>query len=224
MTYQLVVERSKRRRRSLSLEVLADNTVKVVAPAFATQGDIDHLLSSKDSWIKKRLHYNHSNKDYMEPKHYVDGDIFFYLGSKYTLKVTPSDLDAVSFDGHFLCVASQDPKKTIQAWYKERALDILVDRTHIYAKLMKLSYNTIRIKRLKSRWGSCSTKCNINYNWMLIMAPIPVMDYVVVHELSHLVHMDHSSRFWTLVASIIPEYKESTKWLKEHTSCLLSFY
>jgi predicted metal-dependent hydrolase len=224
MTYQLVVERSKRRKRSLSLEVLSDNTVKVVAPNRATQNDIDDLLNNKASWIKKRLQYNLKNKDFMSPKDYVDGDVFFYLGAKYFLKTVESKIEKVSFDGHFLCVSSPNVKKTLQAWYKERALDILVDRTHIYAQQMGLEYETIRIKRLKSRWGSCSSQRNINYNWMLIMAPMAVMDYVVVHELSHLVHMDHSSRFWGLVGSVIPEYKESTRWLKEHSGCLMSFY
>ncbi|MBQ8597165.1 MAG: M48 family metallopeptidase, partial [Lachnospiraceae bacterium] len=86
-----------------------------------------------------------------------------------------------------------------------------------------VTYEDIRIKDQKSRWGSCSSKGNLNFNWRIVMAPEPVCDYVVIHELCHLVHLDHSERFWKLVESICPGYEQYKKWLKTNGSRLYPF-
>jgi predicted metal-dependent hydrolase len=80
---------------------------------------------------------------------------------------------------------------------------------------MKLSFSGIKIKEQSSRWASCSNIGNLNYNWKIIMAPVPVIDYIIVHELSHLVEMNHSSRFWDIVSSVLPDYKERKNWLNK---------
>ena len=100
--------------------------------------------------------------------------------------------------------------------YKERAKGIISRRVQHYAQLMGVNYGRITIKDQKSRWGSCSEKSNLNFSWRLILMPIEVMDYVVVHELAHLKQMNHSQAFWEEVEKILPNYKEQRKWLKEN--------
>ena len=92
----------------------------------------------------------------------------------------------------------------------------IFDRTEYFSKQLNLYPNQIRIKSLRSRWGSCSSKKNINLNWKLIHTPLRVIDYVIVHELCHLVHMNHSKEFWNKVKSHIPDYKKDKNWLKEY--------
>jgi predicted metal-dependent hydrolase len=101
-------------------------------------------------------------------------------------------------------------------WYKRQAKTIIKERVETWSKQMRLSYNRIAIKDQKTRWGSCSSLRNLNFNWRLVMAPLPVLDYVVVHELAHLVEMNHSKRFWDLVETHFPAYPECKRWLKQY--------
>ena len=89
-------------------------------------------------------------------------------------------------------------------------------RVAVYAGKMGVTYGRIRIKDQKTLWGSCSSRKNLNFNWRLVMAPGEVLDYVVVHELCHLKHMNHSAEFWDCVEEILPEYREHRRWLKVH--------
>ena len=97
-----------------------------------------------------------------------------------------------------------------------RALKWFPGRVAYYAPLVGVSYGRITVRNQKTRWGSCSAKKNLNFNWKLMLAPPDVLDYVVVHELCHLVHMDHSQAFWALVGSVLPDYRVRRRWLKEH--------
>lgn len=99
---------------------------------------------------------------------------------------------------------------------KEQARMVLTAKTDEYAKQIGVAYTKIRIGNQKTRWGSCSSRGTISYNWRLIMMPEAIMDYVVVHELCHLKEMNHSVRFWKLVASILPDYQECREWLKKN--------
>jgi predicted metal-dependent hydrolase len=104
----------------------------------------------------------------------------------------------------------------LKEWYKQNAKAIIKERVQMWSHTMKLSYNRITIKDQRTRWGSCSTLRNLNFNWRLVMAPLAVLDYVVVHELAHLVEMNHSARFWSIVESYFPDFKECKDWLKHN--------
>lgn len=99
---------------------------------------------------------------------------------------------------------------------RERAREELTKRTDIYKKILNVEYTKIRIGDQSTRWGSCSSKGTISYNWRLVLMPEEVQNYVVVHELCHLHEMNHSKRFWELVKGVIPDYEKRRKWLKEH--------
>ena len=99
--------------------------------------------------------------------------------------------------------------------YREKARAILTDKTEYYGRLIGVTYNRIRIADQKTRWGSCSSRGTISYNWHLILLPENILDYVVVHELCHLLEMNHSPRFWSQVEKILPDYRERRNWLKK---------
>lgn len=221
MTYHVVIKRSTRRKRSIKVEVLANNTVEVVAPNRTPESAIHKLLDEKKPWILKRLQFNIEHADKLKPKQYKDGEPFYYLGAMYPLKLSSNTPKGVGFYDGQLCINSRKaPQKAVSDWYKEMAFDIIEDRVGHYSRVMNLSYSSLKITRMKTRWGSCSSNKKLNFNWLLIMAPLPVIDYVVIHELSHLVHMNHSRHFWSLVESYCPDYKAHTLWLKEHGSFL----
>lgn len=107
-------------------------------------------------------------------------------------------------------------ERRLEAPYRQAAKEYIPKRAEYYAAQLGVSYNRITIRDQKTRWGSCSGKGNLSFNWRLILAPPKILDYVVVHELCHRREMNHSPRFWALVESILPDYKQSRKWLKEN--------
>ena len=114
-------------------------------------------------------------------------------------------------------------KKQLILWLKSQARKAFQELVSIICKKYKLQYNDIRIKDTKSRWGSCSSKKNLNFNWRLIMAPETVLHYIVIHETAHLTELNHSKDFWTIVSNRCPNHKESEQWLKEHGRELLMY-
>lgn len=109
-----------------------------------------------------------------------------------------------------IIMSDKDKKKYIQS-----AREAITYKADKYSSLMNVSYNRIAIREQRTRWGSCSSNKNLNFNWKLILMPEEVMDYVIIHELAHLKHMNHSKEFWNCVAEYCPNYKVSRKWLKE---------
>lgn len=105
---------------------------------------------------------------------------------------------------------------------KKDAIKLLPSRCEYYAPLMGVSYNRIAIKAQRSRWGSCSTKKNLNFNCLLMLCPEEIQDYVVVHELSHLKEMNHSPAFWAEVGKILPDYKKRRRWLRSQGEALIA--
>lgn len=104
---------------------------------------------------------------------------------------------------------------------KNLAKQIISEKVAYYARIMDVTYGNISIRRQKTRWGSCSREGNLSFNVLLMMAPPEVLDYVVVHELSHRIEMNHSPRFWRRVEEVLPDYKKERKWLKEHGNKLM---
>jgi predicted metal-dependent hydrolase len=111
------------------------------------------------------------------------------------------------------CLASQ-AKTLFRRWYQEKAKEIIPKRVERCADQYGFIYKKVTITSAQKRWGSCNSRGNVNFSWRLIMVPIEVVDYVIVHELAHLTHLDHSKKFWTKVQSIMPDYKNHKKWLK----------
>lgn len=159
---------------------------------------------------------------------FENGELFFYRGTTLTLNlIINQDRKRVMVKkqaGSLLVVTPSKEKKMIkdamEKWYRERAREVLTDKVTYFQRFIGKAVGDIRIKEQKSRWGSCSSRGNLNFNWKIVMAPDDIIDYLVVHELCHLLHMNHSKEFWESVEKIIPDYKEKEKWLKEKGTLL----
>ncbi len=108
-------------------------------------------------------------------------------------------------------------------WYRKEAGAVLKEKVQEFAELIGVSYEQIHIKDQRSCWGSCSSKGNLNFNWRIIMAPEPVCDYIIIHELCHRIYMNHSRDFWNLVEKYCPQHESYKKWLKENYRILYPF-
>ena len=107
-------------------------------------------------------------------------------------------------------------KTYLESWYKQQARKIILERVHHYARVGEYTYQSVSLMSATTRWGSCSARKNLNFNWKLVMAPLEVLDYVVCHELAHLVELNHSRDFWERVRKIFPLYRQYRTWLKRH--------
>lgn len=157
-----------------------------------------------------------------------NGDTLSFLGEKRILEVVREERK----NGKVKCVMGRMIMRlpydanyayrlqVLEKWYRREAKLLLQEKAEEFAKLLNVSFTAIYIKDQKSCWGSCSGKGNLNFNWRIVMAPEPVCDYIVIHELCHLIHMNHSESFWALVERMCPPYKQYKKWLKENAYSL----
>lgn len=156
-------------------------------------------------------------------KNLKENQDLFFLGQPLKLKITCSKRKpSVHAESGKLIVNFYEPHPQVPVqvpllkWYRHQAEEYIKKRTREWAQKMQLSYNKIYIKDQSSRWGSCSTNRNLNFNWRAIMAPVPVIDYLIIHELSHLHEMNHSPAFWALVATYDTDYKTHRNFLNAH--------
>lgn len=203
-------------RRSFGLEIDEEANLIIRAPKRATNDDILRVLNKKQSWISKKTQEVLS-REKIEYS-FVDGEKFLFLGNYYSL-ILDKDISSFSFDkNNFLL----NPRIIDEAhgyfvsWYKAQASKIVKYRAEHYAIEYDFNYNRMRISDAKTRWGSCSSKRNININWRLVLAPLPVLDYVIIHELCHLKELNHSYKFWQLVENIQPNYRDQINWLTKN--------
>jgi predicted metal-dependent hydrolase len=218
--YKLV---SRGNARKLSLRVDPQEGVVVVLPENMPLKYVELFLKEKQEWLLK--HWLRIEKQkLMHADRLADvqmkGEID-YLGKKYRLdtQLGFEGRARSEFDGECLKIVALDAidcKKVLERWYRNQAKAVLGIRLEKYALQMSLVYESYVVKDQKTRWGSCSTGGNLNFNWRLIKAPLEVLDYVVVHELAHLVEMNHSKRFWEIVGKYSREYRLHRLWLKKN--------
>lgn len=227
----------KSKRKSLAISVGNDGTVKVKAPLGFSDEELLKWIKTKTAWIVRKRNEMLASATYQGTKKYVSGEKFLFLGEEYILEVRISDNRAgtVGIADNKLVVfvkeaeavlATNDEKDVdgyqeivvhyLTSWYEKQAHIQIPKRVRHYANIVGEPYSRIFIKNQKSRWGSCSSAKNLNFNWRLMMAPLPVLDYVVVHELCHLKQMNHSKDFWAEVEKVLPDYKERKKWLDDN--------
>ena len=135
-----------------------------------------------------------------------------YLGSNYA--IIKDVVDSVEVSVNELVVPAEYNIESLTAWLKEQALQTITERVAMYANIMGVTPGDVKLSEAKARWGSCSTKNNLNFAWRLIMCPLSVIDYVVVHELSHITYKNHSPAFWARVKTVLPTYEDDQDLLK----------
>lgn len=205
------------RRRTIALIVHEDGSLTIRAPLRAPEKLIREFVESKTGWIKKKQAQAKAAVR-LTVKQYIAGEKFWYLGKLYPLVIVAHQRPALELGAAFRLAKSAQPKgeRAFVRWYKEQARRLLAERLTRYAERYGFTFQKIRITSARTRWGSCSTRGVLSFTYRLVMAPIEVMDYVVVHELVHLKVKNHSKTFWAQVQAILPDYKLRLTWLKKN--------
>ena len=222
INYRIIISN----RKTISLIIDPEKGLLVRAPERITDRQIEQIVRQKSNWIIKKQEKLKRIKPVVE-REFVAGEKLPFQGEIYEIEVMESgEIKSVTVsleDGIFLIKVPQDLKgdnrkeeikRRLVEGYKKEARIKYKEGVELYRKKLGVSYNKIFIRDQKTRWGSCSSKGNLNFNWRLIMAPLSIMDYIVVHELAHLVHANHGDDFWKLVESVIPDYREKREWLR----------
>lgn len=212
ITYNLV--RSK--RKTMAIYIKPDVTVEVRAPLRVAKTDIDKFVASKEKWIKDKLRLVEEKSEKRAVFCLDYGSTVLFRGKEYPIVEKLGNLAGFNDECFYLPpdLAGEQIKNTCIQIYKMLGKQVLTAKTGKFSQLMGVDSLAVKINSAKTRWGSCSSRKNINYSWRLVMAPDEVIDYVVVHELAHLREMNHSDRFWQIVAAILPDYQERQKKLK----------
>ena len=218
LEYELI----RQARRDILLKVLPEGVVRVYAPSYAHLRAVDDVVRARAEELSRmRREVDQAWTESRAKNALRDGRQIWYEGRQYALRCLRGE-PSVCFADDEVTVWLPDPgdeaavRAELRAWMSARALERIRERLAVYIPRVGRQPGRITIREQKTRWGSCSSKHNLNFNWKLIMAPPPVLDYVVIHELCHLHEFNHSPRFWALVAEQMPEYESWKKWLKAH--------
>lgn len=210
------------KRKTISLQLNEDATLVVRAPFGVSEDTIERIILKHSNWIEKKKKEIKLRDLKFSKKELVNGEGFLYLGDYYRLWLVDYQEVPLNFKNGFYLSKKYlaNAKEIFMDWYKERAYEKISERVQGYALKSGFQYNKIKITKAQKRWGSCSSKGNLNFSWRLIMAPLPVVDYVVVHKLVHLVEKNHSRAFWNKVKMLITDYKKHQEWLKKNRHLL----
>ena len=214
----LIDELIRSKRKTISLQITDEGKLIVRAPINASDDAIMDIVLKHRDWIERKRREVLSRDPRASKKEFVNGEGFLYLGKYYKLKIVEGQKEPLKLENEFLLSKEFLPiaKEVFVNWYKEKAYEKISERVRFYANMRGFSYNKINITNAQKRWASCSHKRNLNFSWRLIMAPLPVIDYVVVHELVHLDEKNHSKNFWNKVKMLMPSYEKHREWLKKN--------
>ena len=210
------------RAHRVRLIIRADGSIEVVIPRGVGRATYEAVIREKERWIFATL--ERVAREHVAPAPLATGQRLALAGRDLTLALRVEACQkrqhaALRGDTLTLTLTSDDPqlaRRVLEAWYRRQAPAIFAARITHVNQTYGLRFGRVSIKSQKSRWGSCSRLGNLNFNWRLLLAPAPVLDYVVVHELCHLKEMNHGARFWQLVARARPDYAMQRRWLHQH--------
>jgi hypothetical protein len=207
----------------MTIRIKADGAVEIRVPYKTLQREIDDFFREKTPWVKKIMMEREKRLrgETAQPKRFISGETFLYLGEGYPLELCDMNgrRDALILSyGKFLF----DEKRTGEAeeifvnWYKKRTRELFVERVAHYSRQLSLFQEGIKITSAFSRYGSCSPKNHLSFTWRLMMAPLVVIDYIIIHELIHIKIKNHSKKFWDSVGAAMPDFRTHKRWLKEN--------
>jgi predicted metal-dependent hydrolase len=205
------------KRKTIALQLTDDAHLIIKAPLDVDDKKIMEVILKHKNWLEKKIKELSSRDPKFSPKEFVNGEGFLYLGKYYKLTIVDDQKEPLKFEnGFFLSRNVLDRARDVFIeWYKSKALEKISERVKFYSQIGGFEYNKINITDAQKRWGSCSGK-NLNFSWRLIMAPLPVIDYVVIHELAHLSEKNHGKSFWIKVKILMPNYEKYKYWLDEN--------
>jgi len=216
---------SRSNRKTLSLSILKDGQIVIKAPLKMSDELIEKFVFEKQHWIRQKLAYIEHNNEKFD--NVIKMKKFLLYGNEYSLKL--ADIKKIETSNNEMAIYI--PKETqqekiltkLKTWYKKLAKTTLENRLNYICNLVKLKPTNFRITDSKGRWGACNNRGAISFNYRVIMLPPSVIDYVIIHELCHLIELNHSKKFWNLVYSFLPNADAQKQKIKEY-SFLLSLY
>ena len=211
-------------RKSISLHIKPEGII-LRAPIYSPNVALKAFALSKIDWLRKH-HQRIQSKTQHINREYTDGEVWLLFGQNITLRIgsgntsnteySPEKKELLITVGSRVRNTQSFIKKNLEDWYKEVAAEYLTAAVPALAGLMNVKHQDINVRDYKARWGSCSASANLSFNWRIFMAPTPVINSVIVHELAHIKHFNHSKKFWNLVYLHCPDYKKQHVWLKEN--------
>jgi predicted metal-dependent hydrolase len=220
-TISYIVKRSTN-ARYIRLEVRAETGLTVVIPRSHKARHIPDLLEAKRGWILNKLAKYDQFQTHKMGNELGSGDTIPYLGQDLEIvrRQNHGSSDGVRLEQNKLIVSLRAQNGRVdlilEQWYRTQAAELITAKAKKLGARFGLTYNRLIIRGQKTRWASCSHKGNLSFNWKLLMAPEPVIDYVITHELVHLKEMNHTKKFWQLVTQYCPRWREHKKWLRDH--------
>lgn len=210
------------------VNIIIDPTKGVIikTPKKVPENEIQEILKKKGLWVLQKLEKINSIAEKPSKREFVSGEKLPYLGRHYRLKVYKKTNQPTVIKWRqgkfFVYINSQlDSEKqraiifkSIAKWYIEHAEKVIAERTVFYAPRVGKQPSQIKIKEQKLRWGSCTKNGGVNFNWRIIMSPLKIVDYVVVHELCHLIFPYHSHQFWNRMGAVLADYEKRREWLR----------
>ena len=218
LNFQLI--RSKRRRKTISLCIKEDGRIVISVPYHTPKGEIEGFIKEKKLWVIKKISEKERSIKETE-KAFIPGEKFLYLGESYPLEIGDSNYRGLPLKlsfGKFILDKDrlEEARDLFIHWYKREAKEKIEGRLHYFSNRLQLFPKGLKITSAKYRWGSCSRDSRLSFSWRIIMAPLSVIDYILIHELVHIKEKNHSKRFWTYLETILPDYRKHRFWLKEN--------
>lgn len=223
-----------RRRRTVLLKVSGPDKISVTAPLYVKDADLENILIAKKRWLSNRIKDQQRLATNPANQAVAAGLPLLFRGKTYqlALKESPRSSSSVSISSDHIIVSIPPAYSTsheylssvLQKWYVSQATALLHERTKYWAAKIGVTPSRLTMRDQKTRWGSCSSKGNVNYSWRLVMAPDAVVDYLVIHELCHMHIPNHSADFWQLVSRYSPDYDKHRQWLHENGKVLMRLF
>jgi predicted metal-dependent hydrolase len=210
------------KRKTLTITVERDRSVVVMAPEGTSPEKIRQVVESRKLWIYEKTRHAQKYSPLPHPpgKELVSGESLPYLGRQYRIELT-DDEGAIRFEQKFLIPRGLGNKSEVfRKWFMAKAEEKILPRVALHARNLGVTYKQAKIGAGKYRWGSCTPNDNVIFNWRLIKAPMFVIDYVVVHELAHLIESNHTPEFWNIVRAQAPTMEKAKAWLQKHGALL----
>lgn len=215
-----------RKRKGFCLRIDQNGDLIVIAPYFATEAEIKRVVQKKLNWIVKTRQVVIHNNQKTKPLNFEKGETLLFLGDWFLIDFHDKSDIFIDFASKVIFFPKGDKstlKRKLMQFYFNKAYEVLKEELDQWADVMGLQYKILRLKNAQKLWGSCGKNGTINLNWRLILLPKEIIEHIIIHELAHLVHKNHSKQFKFFVSQFSKNYSEKEKWLREN-SFILQMY
>ena len=211
-----------KKRKNITIKIDEVGNIKVLAPNEVKSEEVIEIVKNKSEWIIKKRNEIQCNITTLSKRQLKTGEYYMFLGKEYPLEIVHNNLakkTVISFDGKKILIVTKIENENtlsyeLEGWYRNETMTIIRNRINYYEGFFEDKVKGIKVKEQKRRWASCTYDNRLLFNWRLSMAPIEVIDYVVVHEMCHMKYKNHSKEYWKHVERVMPDYKKRHDWLK----------